>query len=237
MTTADVPAPEWIPDIPGVRAARHITAAAEHAAAAWLEGTDAAAAAAAAGHFQAGLCGIAACLRAMADFEPGPGPGSPPGRYTSAWEPGIYLHCASRAVRYAAADMQEAGCHVPGGVPATEAVAAGEQLAARAGEALEFLARAHGTAQARDAAVVSFMHLATVLGTAAAALASQAGDPLAAILTRQRARLEQAWICLREALAASACSADDAASLAIASQIRRRHPGMNDPVRSESGAR
>ena len=231
MTSSSAPAADWTPDIPGVRAARHVTAAAEHAARAWPQETDPAAITAAAGHLQAGLSGVAASLRAMSDFEPGRAPGS--GRYTSPWEPCIYLYCAARAIGYAASDMREAGCHVQDGAPATPGVSAAAQLASAAAEATALIARPRGTAQDRDEAVLSFMHLTVVLDAAAAALASQASYPLAGLLTRQRARLEQARICLREALAASACSQDDTASLATARDIRRRHPEMQEHAHGE----
>ena len=224
MTSSDTPVPAWTPDIPGVRAARRIAAAAEQASSAWTEEGDPASAAAAAGHFQAGLAGVAAALRAMADYEPGPVPDS--GRYTSPWEPCIYLHCAARAIGYAASDMREAGCEIPAAAPATPAVTAAAQLAGAAAEAAAIIGRPAGTVQARDEVVISFMHVTVVLGSSAAALAGHAGYPLSGLLTRQRARLEQARICLREALAASACGQDDAASLAIARDVRSRHPEM-----------
>jgi hypothetical protein len=231
MTASDTHVPAWTPDIPGVRAARRITAAAELAASAWTQEEDPAAIAAAAGHLQAGLAGVAAALRAMTDYEPGPVPDG--GRYTSPWEPCIYLHCAARAIGYAASDMREACCEIPAAAPATPAVTAAAQLASAAAEAAAIIGRPSGTAQARDEAVISFMHVTVQLGSAAAALASQAGYPLAGLLTRQRARLEQARICLREALAASACNQDDAASLAIARDVRSRHPDM--PAHADAG--
>jgi hypothetical protein len=232
MTSSDTRVPAWTPDIPGVRAARHIASAAGQAASAWAQETDPAAVTAAAGHFQAALAGTAAALRVMADFEPDPAPEA--ARYSSPWEPCIYLHCAARAAGYAASDMAEAGCRIPACPGSTPAVTAAAQLAGAAAGASAIIGRPSGTAQARDEAVLSFMHLLVLMDTAAAALAAQAGYPLAGLLTRQRARLEQARICLREALAASACTQDDTASLAIARDIRSRHPDM--PAQADAGS-
>jgi hypothetical protein len=66
-------------------------------------------------------------------------------------------------------------------------------------------------------------------------LAAQAPSPLPAILTRQRVRLEQAHLLLREALVASAAGQDESGSLALARSIRQRHPVLPHRSRHAPG--
>ena len=127
------------------------------------------------------------------------------------------ISCISRDLRDIADGQPRTGHDQPG----TAAVTAARDLAAATYTAFTEIRQPAGSPAARDAAVSAFMHATGIIDTAIGNLADQAPGPLAAILTRQRIRLEHACRSLREALVASAVSQDDQPTLAAAARSAR----------------
>ena len=131
-------------------------------------------------------------------------------RYDDPDEPNIYIECAARALDFAGRDMAFAlSDHITrSGQPSSPALSAGARLAEATRAAYVMIERPSGSAAGRDVAVSAFMAAASALDAAVENLAAHASAPMSAILARQRVRLEQAHIALRESLAASAAGKD-----------------------------
>jgi len=115
--------------------------------------------------------------------------------------------------------------------PYSPALAAGARLADATRTAYIIIERPSGSAAGRDVAVSAFMAAASALDTAVENLTAHASVPMSAILARQRVRLEQAHITLRESLAASAAGKDVSGGLAAAQSMRERQPILSHPSR------
>ena len=150
-------------------------------------------------------------------------------RYDDPDEPNIYIECAARALECAGRDITFAlSDHITrSGQPSSPALSAGARLAGATRAAYIIIERPSGSAAGRDVAVSAFMAAAVALDTAAENLAAHASAPMSAILARQRVRLEQAHIALRESLAASAAGKDVSGSRAAAQSMRERHPVLS----------
>ena len=207
---ADPAVPEWMP-VPPLRSARIISAAAQDAARAWEQpvtpgelltvSKDLGSALGNTGGALSRLSVYDAAYQAPADkrFR----------RYDDPDEPNIYIECAARDQPY------------------SPALSAGARLAEATRAAYIIIERPSGSAAGRDVAVSAFMAAAVALDTAAENLAAHASAPMSAILARQRVRLEQAHIALRESLTASAAGKDVSCSLAAAQSMRERHPVLS----------
>jgi hypothetical protein len=225
---ADPAVPEWVPDFPPVRSARTISVKAQDAARVWEQpvmpgemltiskdlGT-------ALGNTGAALARLAmyhAAYQAPAAewFR----------RYDDPDEPNIYIEAAARALDCAGRDMAFAlpGHITRSGEPSSPALSAGMRLAEATRAAYVIIERPAGSAAGRDVAVSAFMAAAGTLDAAVANLAAHASAPMQALLARQRVRLEQARIALRESLAASAAGKDASGGLAAAQSMRERQP-------------
>ena len=227
---ADPAVPEWMP-VPPLRSARIISAAAQDAARAWEQpvtpgelltvSKDLGSALGNTGGALSRLSVYDAAYQAPADkrFR----------RYDDPDEPNIYIECAARALECAGRDMALAlSDHITrSGQPYSPALSAGARLAEATRAAYIIIERPSGSAAGRDVAVSAFMAAAVALDTAAENLAAHASAPMSAILARQRVRLEQAHIALRESLAASAAGKDVSGSLAAAQSMRERHPVLS----------
>ena len=227
---ADPAVPEWMP-VPPLRSARIISAAAQDAARAWEQpvtpgelltvSKDLGSALGNTGGALSRLSVYDAAYQAPADkrFR----------RYDDPDEPNIYIECAARALECAGRDMALAlSDHITRrGQPYSPALSAGARLAEATRAAYIIIERPSGSAAGRDVAVSAFMAAAVALDTAAENLAAHASAPMSAILARQRVRLEQAHIALRESLAASAAGNDVSGSLAAAQSMRERHPVLS----------
>ena len=227
---ADPAVPEWMP-VPPLRSARIISAAAQGAARAWEQpvtpgelltvSKDLGSALGNTGGALSRLSVYDAAYQAPADkrFR----------RYDDPDEPNIYIECAARALECAGRDMALAlSDHITRrGQPYSPALSAGARLAEATRAAYIIIERPSGSAAGRDVAVSAFMAAAVALDTAAENLAAHASAPMSTILARQRVRLEQAHIALRESLAASAAGKDVSGSLAAAQSMRERHPVLS----------
>ncbi|MGH3408560.1 MAG: hypothetical protein ACRDRJ_39605, partial [Streptosporangiaceae bacterium] len=237
---ADPAVPEWVPDFPPVRSARIIFAKAQDAARAWEQpvtpgemltiGKDLGSALGNTGAALARLAVYHAAYQAPAHewFR----------RYDDPDEPNIYIECAARALDFAGRDMNFAlsGHITRSGQPSSPALSAGARLAEAARAAYVMIERPSGSAAGRDVAVSAFMAAAGALDAAVANLAAHASAPMPAILARQRVRLEQARIALRESLAASAAGKDVSGGLAAAQSMRERQPILSHRPRPATDA-
>ena len=225
---ADPAVPEWVPDFPPVCSARIISVKAQDAARAWEQpvtpgelltiSKDPGSALGNTGGALSRLSAYHAAYQAPADkrFRLHDDPD----------EPNIIIECATRALECAGRDMTFAlSDHITrGSQPYSPALAAGEQLADAMRTAYVFIKGPSGSAPGRDVAVSAFMAAASNLDAAVENLAAHAAAPMSAILARQRVRLGQAPITLRESLAASAAGKDASGGLAAAQSMRERHP-------------
>ena len=137
----------------------------------------------------------------------------------NASEPGIYIDTAAQAISCISRDLRGPGDDAEPDQPGTAAATAVRDLADATYTAFTAIRQPSGSLPAKDAAVSAFMHAIGIIDTAIGNLAACTPDPLAAVLTRQRIRLEQACRSLREALVCSAVSQDDRPSLAAADRI------------------
>ena len=225
---ADPAVPEWVPDFPPVRSARIISVKAQDAARVWEQpvtpgelltiGKDLGSALGNTGAALARLAAYHAAYQAPA--------GQWFRRYDDPDEPNIYIECAARALDFAGRDMAFAlSAHITrSGQPSSPALSAGTRLAEATRAAYVMIKRPSGSAAGRDVAVSAFMAAAGALDAAVENLAAHASAPMSAILARQRVRLEQAHIALRESLAASAAGKDASGGLAAAQSMRERQP-------------
>jgi hypothetical protein len=225
---ADPAVPEWVPDFPPVRSGRIISVKAQDAARVWEQpvtpgemltiGKDLGSALGNTGAALARLAVYHAPYQAPADewFR----------RYDDPDEPNIYIECAARTLDFAGRDMTFAlADHITrSGQPSSPALSAGARLAEATRTAYVIIDRPTGSAEGRDVAVSAFMAAVCALDTAVENLTAHASAPMSAILARQRVRLEQAHIALRESLAASAAGRDVAGGLAAAQSMRERQP-------------
>ena len=231
---ADPAVPEWVPDFPPVRSARIISVKAQDAARVWEQpvtpgelltiGKDLGSALGNTGAALARLAVYHAAYQAPADqwFR----------RYDDPDEPNIYIECAARALDFAGRDMAFAlSDHITrSGQPSSPALSAGARLAEATRAAYVMIERPSGSAAGRDVAVSAFMAAASALDAAVENLAAHASAPMSAILARQRVRLEQAHIALRESLAASAAGKDVSGGLAAAQSMRETPADPVAPV-------
>jgi hypothetical protein len=217
---------EWIPDIPAVRGARLISAAAEGAVRAWAEPLPAAEAATVTAHLQIAVVELSGALGQLAQYRPVHSPGTRP---CNPREPGIYIGSAAKAISCINRDLRQAGSNQPGTGHShrdSRAVKAARSLTDATYAAFTATGPPSGSAAARDAAVSAFMHALDTIDAAIETLAAHTPRPLPAILSRQRIRLEHACISLREALVCSAMDQHEPASLTIAHGIRERNPTL-----------
>ena len=225
----DLP-PEWQPDFPPVRSARQVAAAAGAAARAWAPPLPAAELPLVTAYLDMSLLELSCALGQLAQCRPVMRPGV---ICRNASEPGIYIDAAAQAISYISRDLRGPGHDQPGtgdDQPSTAAITAARTLADATYTAFTAIRQPSGSLPARDAAVSAFMHAIGIIDTAIGNLAACTPSPLAAVLTRQRIRLEQACRSLREALVCSAVSQDDQPSLAAADRVRQLHPIL--PLRS-----
>jgi len=237
---ADPAVPEWLPDFPPVRSARIISVKAQDAARVWEQpvtpgemltiGKDLGSAPGNTGVALARLAVYHAAYQAPADqwFR----------RYDDPDEPNICIECAARAVDFAGRDMTFAlSAHITrSGQPSSPALSAGARLAEATRTAYVIIDRPTGSAAGRDVAVSAFIAATSALDTAVENLTAHASAPMPAILARQRVRLEQAHIALRESLAASAAGTDVSGGLAAAQSIPERQPILSDRSRHTTDA-
>lgn len=219
----DLP-PEWTPDIPAVRTARQIAGAAEAAARTWAQPLPAAELPVITACLDMALLELSGALGQLAQYRPLLRPGTTCG---NPYEPGIHIGAAAQAIACISQDLRGIPGHQPGAGeshPASAAITAARTLADATYAAFTEIRQPSGSLPARDAAISAFMHATGTIDTAVGNLAGSAPGPLAAILTRQRIRLEHACRSLREALVASAVSQDDQPSLAAAALVRELHP-------------
>ncbi len=232
---ADPAVPEWVPDFPPVRSARIISIKAQDAARAWEQpvtpgelltiSQDLGSALGNTGGALSRLSAYRAAYQAPADkrFRLHDDPD----------EPNIFIECAARALECAGHDMAFAlSDHITrASLPSSPARAAGAQLADATRTAYVIIEGPSGSAPGRDVAVSAFMAAASNLDIAVQNLAAHATAPISAILARQRVRLGQAHIALRESLAASAAGKDASGGLAAAQSMRERHPILSHQSR------
>ena len=220
--------PEWQPDFPPVQSARQITAAAEAAARAWAQPPPAAELPLITAYLDMSLLELSCALGQLAQYRPVKRPGV---ICRNASEPGIYIDAAAQAISCISRDLRGPGYDEPG-QPCSAAVTAVRALADATYTAFTAIRQPSGSLPTRDAAVSAFMHAIGTIDTAIGNLAACTPIPLAALLTRQRIRLEQACRSLREALVCSAVSQDDRPGLAAADRVRQLHPIL--PHRSQA---
>ena len=211
---------------PPVRSARIISAKAQYAARAWeqpvtpVNSSPSARISGARSGIPAAPCPVCRCTTRRIRHQPKAVPAvRRPGRAQH------YIECAARALECAGRDITFALSDHITQRPAVFARAVGRGPASR-GDATAYIIieRPSGSAAGRDVAVSAFMAAAVALDTAAENLAAHASAPMSAILARQRVRLEQAHIALRESLAASAAGKDVSGGLAAAQSMRERQP-------------
>jgi hypothetical protein len=225
---ADPAVPEWVPDFPPVRSARIISVKAQDAARAWEQPVTPGEMLTIGKDLGSALGNTGAALARLAVYH---APYQAPAgkwfrRYDDPDEPNIYIECAARTLDFAGRDMTFAlSDHITrSGQPSSPALSAGAQLAEATRTAYVIIDRPAGSAAGRDVAVSAFMAAAGALDTAVENLTAHASAPMSAILARQRVRLEQAHIALRESLAASAAGKDVSGCLAAAQSMRERQP-------------
>jgi hypothetical protein len=229
--------PEWIPDFPAVRVARLISGAAEAAAEAWAQPLSATEAVTLTAYLQLALVELSGVLSQLAQYRSAAPPGS---RLYNPHEPGIYIGSAAKAISCISRDLRDAGSDQPGKRPGhrdSRATTAARSLTDATYVAFTAIGQPSGSVAARDAAVSAFMHALDTIDAAIEALTAHTPSPLPAIFSRQRIRLEHAFISLREALVSSAIGQHEPASLAIAHRLRERHPILphrSQPARSSS---
>ena len=219
----DLP-PEWTPDIPAVRTARQIASAAGAAARAWAQPLPAAELRVITACLDMALLELSGALGQLAQYRPRLRPGITCG---NPFEPGIHIGAAAQAIACISQDLRSTADCQPGAggsQPVTAATTTARAIADATYAAFTEIRQPSGSPGARDAAVSAFMHATAIIDAAIGNLADSAPGPLAAILTRQRIRLEHACRSLREALVASAVSQDDQPSLAAAARVRELHP-------------
>jgi hypothetical protein len=225
---ADPAIPEWVPDFPPVRSARIISARAQDAARAWEQPVMPSELLTIGKDFGSALGNTGAALARLALYRAAyqPPAGQSFRRYDDPDEPNIYIEAAARALDFAGRDMTFAlSDHITrSGQLSSPALSAGARLAEATRAAYVIIDRPAGSAAGRDVAVSAFMAAAGALDTAVANLAAHASAPMSGILGRQRVRLEQAHIALRESLAASAAGKDVSGGLAAAQSMRERQP-------------
>jgi hypothetical protein len=229
---ADPAIPEWVPDFPPVSAARTIAAAAQAAARAWSEQVGPGEVVLIGAHLRNALTNLSRALYRLSKYQ---ATARLPGRrYDDPSEPNVHIECAAAAAGYAGRDLLLAlsGHFAWGTRPDSPALAAAERLAGATRKAYLRIDTPSGSAVARDVSVSAFMKAVDSMDAALENLAAHASPPLSALLGRQRVRLEQAHVFLREALVASAVGRDEGRSLAIAQSMRERHPTL--PHRSPS---
>jgi len=216
--------PQRQPDFPPVRSARQVAAAAGAAARAWAQPLPAAELPLVTACLDMSLLELSCALGQLAQYRPVMRSGV---ICRNASEPGIYIDAAAQAISCISRDLRGPGHDQPGtgdDQPGTVAITAARTLADATYTAFTAIRQPSGSVPARDAAVSAFMHAIGIIDTAIGNLAGCAPSPLAAVLTRQRIRLEQACRSLREALVCSAVSQDDRPSLATADRVRQLHP-------------
>ena len=225
---ADPAVPEWVPDFPPVRSARIIFAKAQDAARAWEPPVTPGELLTISKDLGSALGNTGAALSRLAVYHaPYQAPADKRFRlYDHPDEPNIFIECAARALDCAGSDMALAlSDHITrSGQPDSPALSAGTRLAEATRTAYVIIERPSGSAAGRDVAVSAFMAAAGALDAAVENLAAHASAPMSAILARQRVRLEQAHIALRESLAASAAGKDVSCGPAAARSMRDRHP-------------
>jgi hypothetical protein len=217
---ADPAVPEWVPDFPPVRSARIISVKAQDAARVWEQPVTPGEMLTIGKDLGSALGNTGAALARLAVYH---APYQAPAgqwfrRYDDPDEPNIYIECAARALDFAGRDMTFAlSDHITrSGQPSSPAVSAGARLAEATRTAYVVIDRPTGSAAGRDVAVSAFMAAVGALDAAVENLAAYASAPMSAILARQRVRLGQAHIALRESLAASAAGKDASGGLAAA---------------------
>lgn len=229
---------EWIPDVPAVRGARLISAAAEGVLRAWAEPLPAAEAATVTAHLQIAFVELSGALGQLAQYRPVHPPGTRP---YNPREPGIHISSAAKAISCINRDLRETGSNQPDPGHShrdSRAVKAARSLTDATYAAFTVTGPPSGSAAARDAAVSAYLHALDTIDAAIETLAAHTPRPLPAILSRQRIRLEHACISLREALVCSAIDQHEPASLTIAHSIRERNPVLphrSRPASSTSG--
>ena len=225
---ADPAVPEWVPDFPPVRSARIIFAKAQDAARAWEQPVTPGELLTISKDLGSALGNTGAALSRLSVYHaPYQAPADKRFRlYDHPDEPNIFIECAARALDCAGSDMTLAlSDHITrSGQPDSPALSAGARLAEATRTAYVIIERPSGSAAGRDVAVSAFMAAAGALDAAVENLAAHASAPMSAILARQRVRLEQAHIALRESLAASAAGKDVSGGPAAARSMRERHP-------------
>jgi hypothetical protein len=225
---ADPAVPEWVPDFPPVRSARIIFAKAQDAARAWEQPVTPGELLTISKDLGSALANTGAALSRLSVYHaPYQAPADKRFRlYDHPDEPNIFIECAARALDCAGSDLALAlSDHITrSGHPDSPALSAGTRLAEATRTAYVIIERPSGSAAGRDVAVSAFMAAAGALDAAVENLAAHASAPMPAILARQRVRLEQAHIALRESLAASAAGKDVSGGPAAAQSIRERHP-------------
>jgi hypothetical protein len=225
---ADPAVPEWVPDFPPVRSARIIFAKAQDAARAWEPPVTPGELLTISKDLGSALANTGAALSRLSVYHaPYQAPADRRFRlYDHPDEPNIFIECAARALDCAGSDMALAlSDHITrSGQPDSPALSAGTRLAEATRTAYVIIERPSGSAAGRDVAVSAFMAAAGALDSAVENLAAHASAPMSAILARQRVRLEQAHIALRESLAASAAGKDLSGGPAAARSMRERHP-------------
>ena len=225
---SDPAVPGWVPDFPPVRSARIIFAKAQDAARAWEQPVTPGELLTISKDLGSALGNTGAALSRMSVYDaPYQAPADKRFRlYDHPDEPNIFIECAARALDCAGSDLALAlSDHITrSGQPDSPALAAGARLAAATRTAYVIIERPSGSAAGRDVAVSAFMAAAGALDAAVENLAAHASAPMSAILARQRVRLGQAHIALRESLAASAAGKNASGGLAAAQSMRERHP-------------
>ena len=216
--------PGWVPDFPPVRSARIIFAKAQDAARAWEQPVTPGELLTISKDLGSALGNTGAALSRMSVYDaPYQAPADKRFRlYDHPDEPNIFIECAARALDCAGSDLALAlsGHITRSGQPDSPALAAGARLAAATRTAYVIIERPSGSAAGRDVAVSAFMAAAGALDAAVENLAAHASAPMSAILARQRVRLGQAHIALRESLAASAAGKNASGGLAAAQSMR-----------------
>jgi hypothetical protein len=231
----DLP-PEFTPDIPAVRTARQIAAAAEAATRAWAQPLPTAELSVITACLDMAMLELSGALGQLAQYRPLLRPGATCG---NPFEPGIHIGAAAQAIACISQDLRSIAGHQPGTAgnqPVSAAVTAARAIADATYAAFTEIRQPSGSLPAIDAAISAFMHATGNIDNAISNLTGSAPGPLAAVLTRQRIRLEHACRSLREAIVASAISQDDQPSLAAAARVRELHPILPHRSRSRPGA-
>jgi hypothetical protein len=233
---ADPAVPEWVPDFPPVRSARIISIKAQDAARAWEQPVTPGELLTISKDLGSALGNTGGALSRLSAYQ-----AAADKRFRlhdDPDEPNIFIECAARALECAGRDLAFAlSDHIMrGSQPYSPARAAGAQLADATRTAYVLIEGPSGSAPGRDVAVSAFMAAASNLDAAVQNLAAHAAAPMSAILARQRVRLGQAHIALRESLAASAAGKDASGGLAAAQSMRERHPILSHQSRPAQDA-